>query len=418
MSSPIEQAEARLFAPEQAKWISRNLWLILIGLVLWTFDLNYTRLVNGEGFKLDLLNDTAGAVLVFIGLWRLGRLEFSTTYRTVMRWAAWLSLVRLFISGAVAAVQPYTPPYVESMFHVAGLLVSVQLLLFGWGMLQLCRHLGMRSPVRFWIFWLSAVLAIHFLPDLLDYLFLQTRPDLADTWWSLMPTGLSLPIVLILLAVSPFLLWIAIRKTSKHLSLIMSRQAIPTRPAGNGKIRLGVFGLGLVATLAGVAVERVASSITPDPDRLMGRFIASGFIGNGDDRSFHIEVHRNPYGDIRLIVFLMYRQNQLMDGESYIWSSSSLDSGPAQDRPTIQVTIGPDSGVYVDGQRWQIPEGTGVMLSTDQHPTQWVPVPTSVIPETGEDISSIDWVRWAETQVLPRARKFDASGLEAQAIGS
>jgi hypothetical protein len=58
--------------------------LIFWGGLLWIFDVSFSSTVNGEGWRFDLLNDTLGAILITIGVFRLAAAPVGGRFRAVM----------------------------------------------------------------------------------------------------------------------------------------------------------------------------------------------------------------------------------------------------------------------------------------------------------------------------------------------
>jgi hypothetical protein len=73
----------------------RAFQMIIIGALICFIDLTYSHTINGVGYRIDLVNDAVGTLLIAAGIWRLAAVYVSDRYRRLM------AFVRLATAAAV-----------------------------------------------------------------------------------------------------------------------------------------------------------------------------------------------------------------------------------------------------------------------------------------------------------------------------
>jgi hypothetical protein len=194
--------------PQTLGYVRRALQFIGWGVLLCIFDLSFSRTTNGVGYRIDLLNDAAGLLLILIGVWRLGMVYVSATYRRLMLF------VRL--GAALALLAALDAHYLRPVAPATALFWSLADWLSGLGVIGFCLAMG--------LLWRSL-----------------GPPRLADYWrWA----GIG---YLLALALS-----LALRLALFWNSLFLREGAAPTLPLGGmaslaSLLALASWILGLVA---------------------------------------------------------------------------------------------------------------------------------------------------------------------------
>jgi len=149
--------------------------LVFWGGLLCLFDITFSETHNGEGFKFDILNDTLGAILITVGVFRLAAIRVDRPY------ASWLALVQAM--SVVLIIDTIRDHFIVQMPQVVvllGLAVSLAylaaILAFCWCMRRLCLAAALARAADSWrvtiilfvvifvaplgLFYLAAIVAI------------------------------------------------------------------------------------------------------------------------------------------------------------------------------------------------------------------------------------------------------------------
>jgi hypothetical protein len=163
--------------PQTIGYVRRALQLIGWGVLLCIFDLWFSRTTNGVGYRIDLLSDAVGLLLILIGVWRLGTVYVCDTYRRLMlfvRLGAALGLLAALDAHYIRPVAPATAFFWSlagwlSGLGVVGFCLAMGLLWRSLGPARLADHwrwagigyllaLGLGLALRLALFWNSLFL--------------------------------------------------------------------------------------------------------------------------------------------------------------------------------------------------------------------------------------------------------------------
>jgi hypothetical protein len=179
----------------------KPLRLIFWGGLLLFLDLAFSETVNGEGFRFDILNDTLGAVLVTIGVFRLARLGGTFVNP---RFPAAMTFVKVVsVAGIVeTAMKHYVfkhPEPLTWLLTVLGMAQLAGMVLFAVAMRWLCGAAGLAAVAASWRTTAILFLLILALPLGLMYVSaLITSATGGSFYFNVGPTGLlAIPILLV-----------------------------------------------------------------------------------------------------------------------------------------------------------------------------------------------------------------------------
>ncbi len=130
----------------------KPLRLIFWGGLLLFLDFHFTSTVNGEGFRFDVLNDTLGAVLVTVGVFRLARLGGSFVhprYPAAMTFAKAVCVASIFETALKHLVFVHPPP-LALLLTLLGLAQLAAMVIFCVAMRWLCAAAGLTGAAQSW----------------------------------------------------------------------------------------------------------------------------------------------------------------------------------------------------------------------------------------------------------------------------
>jgi hypothetical protein len=130
----------------------KPLRLIFWGGLLLFLDVTFASTVNGEGFRFDVLNDTLGAVLVTIGVFRLSRLGGSFVhprFPAAMTFVKAVCVTSIFETALKHFVFTHPAP-LSLLFTVLGLAQLAAMVIFCVAMRCLCAAAGLTAAAQSW----------------------------------------------------------------------------------------------------------------------------------------------------------------------------------------------------------------------------------------------------------------------------
>jgi hypothetical protein len=380
-------------------WSIQSLLLILVGAVIWAIDLTYGRWVNGERFKVDVLHDTIGALLVLIGSYRLAKLHVDSLYRITIRGVVALSFVRLFASGPAMVATAYVPAFVDDVFDAAGLLLSLQWLLLGLAMFRLAGHVGLTRSRKAWGIYLLVALTAEMMPLLLMYLLEGFRPGLVESLWPGGAFGVGIAITLALILATPVCMLIAILNTRSE----WGGHGKPIERSGAVSLAgwLQLIVLSLVAVVAGMRIGKIGAQCLPDPDVMVESVYAGGwefYPRTREHLGVFVNCHFNGRGDLRLIKIRKRNPPEMIHTryEDGSWSARRAPVKTADFYGLLSLVRvnprGKEPGLYIDGRRVEYPERVNVLFVSDRNTARWIDLPDGIIEKVQDgQAEQINW---------------------------
>lgn len=123
--------------------------LIVWGGLICVFDVTFRGTFNGEGWKIDIINDLVGMLMITWSVYQLCKIRLHDRYRTAMVFVTILAMFscldefhRHFIDD--------TPPLVSFFHSVLGVLAMAAAVVFCVAMRWLCSETGLQSSERSW----------------------------------------------------------------------------------------------------------------------------------------------------------------------------------------------------------------------------------------------------------------------------
>jgi hypothetical protein len=137
--------------------------LVFWGGLLCLLDVAFTSTTNGRGFRIDVLNDAVGALLVAVGVFRLRAAPVHDRYALAMTFV--LAVSGLSVLDAVRShfVLPLAPPVLTAL-TVLGFLELVAIVTFCAALRWFCLEARLREAARSWSVTLALFGAIYFVP--------------------------------------------------------------------------------------------------------------------------------------------------------------------------------------------------------------------------------------------------------------
>lgn len=125
------------------------LWMIFWGAIVCALDLSWSSTTNGNGFKLDLFDDTLGSLLIAIGVFRLLPASVDAWFVNLMRFVA--------VAAVVAVFDTIRDHFIFRMSHdiqitllVVGELYVAATVAFAFAMLRWTEEVTLLRPARSW----------------------------------------------------------------------------------------------------------------------------------------------------------------------------------------------------------------------------------------------------------------------------
>lgn len=128
---------------------SQPLHRIVWGALLVLFDVTFTWTAGGEGFRLDIVSDTVGLMLITAAVGRLRDISTDASYVNRMRAIHWVSILVLLES----LMQHFifnTPEWLKLLSSALGLATILAVLCFCACMRDLCREVMLDDAARAW----------------------------------------------------------------------------------------------------------------------------------------------------------------------------------------------------------------------------------------------------------------------------
>jgi uncharacterized membrane protein len=191
---------------------------IIWGGLLYLLDLSYSQTTGGEGFRLDLLDDTLGVALILYALSKLSSLLDDDLYHKSMQFAQGVAVIELVRSLDAHWIYQRSGA-ISLLITVVATLVPLGLLLFSFAMRRLCEALEELTAISSsWTTTLWLVGLIYVIPTLL---FLLNRVFDAFDWPVLQADLTLLGLIVLVLGFLPALhLLLSVWRTQRVLLLL------------------------------------------------------------------------------------------------------------------------------------------------------------------------------------------------------
>jgi hypothetical protein len=137
--------------------------MIFWGGLLCVFDFSFSRTVNGNGFKFDILNDFVGSILIAIGLSSLARAPVHERYATVMLFVQVVAVIAVFDSLREHFILPLSPP-VHLILNVLDLVYLASIVAFCIAMRWFCETAALPTAANSWSTTTSLFVLLYLLP--------------------------------------------------------------------------------------------------------------------------------------------------------------------------------------------------------------------------------------------------------------
>jgi hypothetical protein len=133
------------------------------GGLICVFDITYSVWSGGRGFRIDVLDDAVGALLIAVGVFRLGALPVDGRYVAAMvfvRLVAFLAVLDEI--RAHVAVQVSTPEFF--LLHVFGVVSMLAIVVFARAMRRLCEIHRLHDAASSWSVTTILFVIVYLLP--------------------------------------------------------------------------------------------------------------------------------------------------------------------------------------------------------------------------------------------------------------
>lgn len=142
----------------------KNLNLIFWGILIVIFDLTISSTLNGIGFKFDFINDLVGSVMIFMGLYKISKIELlKTSFNSKMNYCLIASGFHIVYSISNFFIYPVSD-YVDTLKNVINLFIDWGLVSFAGAMIILTRETALKTSLNRWIIAKKLFFWIYFLP--------------------------------------------------------------------------------------------------------------------------------------------------------------------------------------------------------------------------------------------------------------
>lgn len=135
--------------------------MIFWGGLLCIFEISWT--IRGSGFKYSLLNDTLGAVLIMVGVFKLSAIAVQDRFVTLMRFVKVVSVLVVLNTIRAHFIMPL-PPLVVAAVNLFGLVTQVAIVAFCVAMRWFCEEAGLSWPAESWKFTTKLFIIIYLFP--------------------------------------------------------------------------------------------------------------------------------------------------------------------------------------------------------------------------------------------------------------
>lgn len=141
----------------------KALRLIFWGGLICIFDFTITSTVNGEGWKLDIINDLVGMIMITWGVRQLCGMSVQPSYQTAIYLVLAVSVLSCL--EALHAHWIYdVPPLISFLLSVHGVLSMAAIVVFCVAMRWLCREFGLARAEESWKITTWLFVGIYLIP--------------------------------------------------------------------------------------------------------------------------------------------------------------------------------------------------------------------------------------------------------------
>ena len=151
--------------------------MIFWGGLLCIFDITFSQTTNGQGFKCDILDDTLGAILITVGVFKLSAIAVPGRYATVMGFVRIVSVLAVLNTIRAHFIMPL-PPMVHVVLNLFGLVTLSAIVAFCVAMRWFCEEASLSGAARSWNVTTWLFVLIYLFP--LGLLYLVTGVALAS----------------------------------------------------------------------------------------------------------------------------------------------------------------------------------------------------------------------------------------------
>lgn len=137
---------------------------IFWGGLLCVLDFSFSSTVNGSGFEFDILNDAVGAACIAWGAFKLAALQVDDRYARVMTFVKIVAALEVLDAIRDHFIMPYTPPIIDFLTNVFGLVVLAATVAFCVAMRWFCERANLRAAASSWRFTTLLFVFIYLLP--------------------------------------------------------------------------------------------------------------------------------------------------------------------------------------------------------------------------------------------------------------
>jgi|GEM_PF-1050153 len=145
------------------------LTLIFWGGLICVFEISFSAVANGSGFKFDILNDAVGMIMITVGVFRLLAIPVHSSYQSAMKFVSAVSVVCVVDAIRDHFVVEWPAP-IEFALFALGMVALAATLVFCVAMRWFCEEAGLFGAVRSWKVTTTLFLVIHVVPLGLFYL--------------------------------------------------------------------------------------------------------------------------------------------------------------------------------------------------------------------------------------------------------
>lgn len=158
-----------MLSHHEVKEAVKPLRILFWGGILCVFDINVSSIVNGEGFKLDFLNDFVGMLMITYGVFKLSKIFISNSYQKRMLFVKVIS-VFCCIDAFHGHLIYKSPEIFSYMGSILGLCSLIAMIVFCNSMLELSKSADLLESVSKWTTTRLLFILIYLLPLGLFYL--------------------------------------------------------------------------------------------------------------------------------------------------------------------------------------------------------------------------------------------------------
>ena len=219
LSSPAHSPKLH---PTQAEAARSGLQKIFWGTLLCVLDFWLSYSVNGSGFRIDVLNDVAGILLILWGLGQLAPLWDEPSYRNGLSACKVLAIIAL-IQAALDHIIVRWPPPLSVASSALGLLSLLAVLFFCQAMRTFCWLGQLLDSEQSWRLSTKLFLILNFLPAAIlqaasVVLYWMGRSQTVRLSSPAMAPAMSLAIPLLIAAIVPLIhILLSISRTRRDL---------------------------------------------------------------------------------------------------------------------------------------------------------------------------------------------------------